>query len=239
MKRAPLFSEHAIALNRALVNIAAEVPLALPAGYRLMNPFASGEALTISVDFYRAFYNDRHPRRLIFGINPGRHGAGLTGVPFTDSKKLAHLGIDARGIKSFEPSSVFIYEVIAAFGGAESFFREFYINSPLPLGLLRRNEKDHWVNANYYDTRPLTASVTPLIDYAMARYLAMPIDREVCYCLGQGKNYQFLQRWNRERRIFRAIHPLPHPRYVMQYRFAEKERYRRDYIATFNAQCGG
>src|SRR5437870_2996448 len=84
----------------------------LPPGIRIMNPFAEDESiLEISSAFYKKFYDDSQPRHLILGINPGRFGAGVTGVPFTDSKRLrTECGIDYRGKETHEPSSVFIYE---------------------------------------------------------------------------------------------------------------------------------
>jgi len=49
-----------------------------------MNPFRENpEALIVSGKFYKKYYNDNNPRFLILGINPGRFGAGVTGIPFT------------------------------------------------------------------------------------------------------------------------------------------------------------
>ena len=42
---------------------------------------------TIEAFFYK-FYSDSNPRRMIFGINPGRFGAGTTGINFTAPKQL-------------------------------------------------------------------------------------------------------------------------------------------------------
>lgn len=229
------FSQWAIDFNKSLLTIQEQIKIKLPAGYQLMNPFIKGKALAISNDFYDLFYNDELPRKIILGINPGRHGAGLTGVPFTDSKQLSKLNIDARGIKSFEPSAVFIYRIIEKFcsekqTAVKKFYQKFYFNSPLPLGLLQKNKKGNWVNANYYDNLKLQKSVEPIIQYAMLEYQKMPIDRNCCYCLGQGKNYQYLQKWNQKYQIFGKIIPLAHPRYVMQYKFKEIEFYQKDYL---------
>jgi hypothetical protein len=235
------FSQWAIDFNQGLLKIQEKIKLQLPEGYQLMNPFLNGEALAISESFYRLFYDDSFKRKIIFGINPGRHGAGLTGVPFTDSKHLASINIDARGIKSFEPSSVFIYQVIEKFStkensGAKNFFQKFYINSPLPLGLLQKNQKGNLVNANYYDNKNLQKSVEPMIEYTMLQYQKMPIDTEICYCLGQGKNYQYLQKWNKQNQIFKNIIPLAHPRYIMQYKHQELESYKEDYLKKLTSK---
>ena len=226
----PTFADHAIAFNKRLLSVERRLEVDLPAGYQLMNPFARGEAMAISRDFYRLFYADGNRRRMIFGINPGRHGAGLTGVPFTDSKHLAKLRVDARGITSFEVSAVFIYKMIAAYGGAEKFYCDFYINSPLPLGLLCKNARGNLVNANYYDSARLTAGAQPVITDSMRQYQKMPIKTDIAYCLGQGKNYRYLQKLNATEKYFMKIVPLAHPRYIMQYQSKNINRFIDEYL---------
>src|ERR1700750_1886860 len=95
----------------------------LPPGIRMMNPFTdSNQPLLISGKFYQKYYNDAGPRYLILGINPGRYGAGLTVIPFTDPKRLqSECKISYSGKQTHEPSSVFIYDMIRAYGGAEAF----------------------------------------------------------------------------------------------------------------------
>ncbi len=201
----------------------------LPSGYRIMNPFAVGKALRISTDFYRKFYSDKAKRRLIFGINPGRHGAGITGVPFTDSVHLERIGLDTHGIKTREPSAKFIYLLIDAYGGAERFYRNFYINSPMPLGLLVRNSRGNLVNANYYDNPAIKLAASPLISYSMEQYRQMPIELNTVFCLGQGKNFTFLSKWNERHKFCNNLVALPHPRYIVQY----KTRFIQDYVKEY------
>ena len=55
----------------------------------MMNPYTNGAAWEVVEKFYLKYYNDDRPRAFIFGINPGRHGAGVTGIPFTDPIRLA------------------------------------------------------------------------------------------------------------------------------------------------------
>ena len=220
------FSEQAMAFNQRL---AALTPSALPpllTGYRFMNPFANGVALEISGEFYHKYYHDSRPRKMILGINPGRHGAGRTGVPFTDSKRLEEvLEIDPKGLQTHEPSAVFVYKLIALWGGATSFYDSFYINSPLPLGLLRINQRGRPVNCNYYDSKPLQERTLPFIMQSMNSYLEMAIQREVAWVWGKGKNYLFLARLNSQYHWFKRLIPLPHPRYVVQYKSKETDSY--------------
>src|SRR6056297_952643 len=125
----------------------------LPGQIRIMNPFRENEGiLPVMEEFYNKFYNDQHHRKFILGINPGRFGAGATGIPFTDTKRLSEVcGIHIESVRTHETSSVFIYEMIEKYGGANRFYSDYYINSICPLGFLRMNAKRNWVNCNYYD----------------------------------------------------------------------------------------
>ncbi|TVR72414.1 MAG: SMUG2 DNA glycosylase family protein [Marinilabiliales bacterium] len=226
------FAERVIEFNRNL-----DVKLDLPAGIRVMNPFSENpEALRISSLFYRKFYNDNRQRRLILGINPGRHGAGVTGIPFTDTKRLAEkCKLAIAGLNTHEPSSVFIYEVIDAYGGPERFYSDFYINSPCPLGFVKTNDKGKEVNFNYYDSKELAAAVYPFMLRSIGAHIAKGIDTEVAYCLGSGKNYKTLERINREQRYFGKLIPLEHPRFIMQYRSKQKQSYIEKYLEAFRS----
>lgn len=213
------FADYAIAFNRKL----SKLPLPfLPEAYRMMNPFCEGLALPISTDFYRKYYSDHKKRRMIFGINPGRHGAGLTGVPFTDTRYLKQsLNIEPRNLRSYELSAVFMYKLIERYGGPKKFYQDFYINSPLPLGLLRVKPDGKAVNANYYESPDLSQSVQGMIKMSMQAYIKIPLlDRTVAFCLGQGQNYSYLEKLNKlsEAQYFCKLVALAHPRYIMQYR---------------------
>src|ERR1700743_3523725 len=86
---------------------------ALPAGISIMNPYQERGAWEVASQFYTKFYGDERPRAFIFGINPGRHGAGVTGVPFTDPIRLASAcGIANDWPRRPELSSLFVYEMI-------------------------------------------------------------------------------------------------------------------------------
>src|ERR1700748_3494288 len=87
-------------------------------GISIMNPYLDAATWETASRFYHKFYSDNQPRVYIFGINPGRHGAGVTGVPFTDPIRLAEKCGIANGFqKRGELSSEFVYAVIDAFGG--------------------------------------------------------------------------------------------------------------------------
>ncbi|MBK8493322.1 MAG: DUF4918 family protein [Saprospirales bacterium] len=212
------FADHVIAFNRAL-----HFEGTLPAGIRIMNPFQENPtARETSEKFYHKFYDDNRKRHLILGINPGRHGAGVTGIPFTDTKRLeSHCGLTINGLKTHEPSSVFVYELIDAYGGVEAFYRDFYITSICPLGFVKENDKGKEVNYNYYDSKALTKAVRPFMEQTLRTQLDFGIHTDVCFVLGTGKNYGFIKGLNEELQLFDRVVAVEHPRYIVQYKAKE------------------
>ena len=228
------FAEQAIAFNRSLEYTGD----ALPERIAVMNPFKdSPQAVVVSEAFYRKYYNDSHERLMIWGINPGRFGAGLTGVPFTDPKRLqTKLGIAYEGKLTHEPSSEFVYEVIDAFGGSENFYKSFYINSPSPLGYTMAHEGGKAKNYNYYDSPQLQKAVKNFMIESMTRLMEMPLRRDVCFCFGRGKNEAYLKELNAEHHFFDRLVPLEHPRFIMQYKHVQKHEYVQKYLEAFRRE---
>ena len=199
-----------------------------------MNPYKDSEVLRITGEFYRKFYNDPHPRYLIMAINPGRFGAGVTGIPFTDTERLEKVcGIKHNLSSTHEPSSVFVYEMIKTYGGTHAFYRDFYITSVCPLGFVKENEKGKEVNFNYYDSRELEKTVTPFIIQNLERQLQFSLEKDKCICWGRGKNFRFLSGLNAKYKFFKEIIPLDHPRFIMQYKANERKEYINHYLRTF------
>ena len=208
----------------------------LPEGIRIMNPFKENKnILETSSAFYKKYYNDQNVRHLILGINPGRLGAGLTGIPFTDPKKLvANCGINYSGNIAHEPSSVFIYDVIKKYGGEELFYKRFYINSVCPLGFTSLNKNGKEVNYNYYDSKELTKIVFNFIIRSIKKQISFGISTDLCFCFGKGKNEKFLHDINDQFGFFKKIVALEHPRYIMQYKLKLKQAYIGKYLEAFN-----
>lgn len=207
----------------------------LPEGITIMNPFRDNpEVVSVITQFYSRYYNDENHRHLILGINPGRFGAGVTGIPFTDTRRLAEkCGIIISGIQTFEPSSAFVYEMIDAFGGPESFYSNFYISAISPLGFTAPGGKGRDVNFNFYDNKKLAECVYDFIIESLEKQLGFGIKKDVCFCLGTGKNYKFLEELNSRFRYFNKIVPLEHPRYVIQYKSKQKQHYISKYVEEF------
>ena len=103
-----------------------------------MNPYQDPETWKLASRFYEKFYCDKKPRAFLFGINPGRHGAGVTGIPFTDPIRLAgECGIANHWKKKGELSSEFIYAMIGAYGGVDAFYGRYFFTAMSPLGFVR------------------------------------------------------------------------------------------------------
>lgn len=206
----------------------------LPKGIRIMNPFKEEETMQISSLFYRKYYDDCNPRHLILGINPGRFGAGVTGIPFTDTKRLKkECGIPYAGPETHEVSAVFIYEMIAAYGGTDKFYNDFYINSVCPLGFTISDEKGREKNYNYYDSKELSLAVSGFNIASIKKFIGFGMETDICYCFGTGKNEKYLRSLNDEFGFFKRIVALEHPRYIMQYKSKSKQFYIDKYLEAF------
>jgi len=221
------FAEKVNAYNRRL-----NYTGTLPEGIRIMNPFRENDTvLPTSKLFYDKFYSDEDPRKLILGINPGRLGAGTTGIPFTDTKRLSSFcKIEIKDRSTHEPSSVFIYDMIHRYGGTERFYKDHFINSVCPLGFIRLNDAGKWVNCNYYDYPELVETVTPFMLSNLKKLVALGIDSRTCYVLGK-KNALYVERLNKGNKFFEEIKIIEHPRYIEQYRSKQRDEYIDKYLA--------
>ncbi len=204
--------------------------LALPGGVEWLYPYANTEVQRVMTLFFNKYFSDNLPRIMLLGINPGRFGAGITGLPFTDPIRMEEIcGIDNSFRKRQELSSVFVYDVIDAMGGPEAFYSRFYFTSVCPLGFVKSGK-----NYNYYDDRELYDTVKPLILENLSKHLDMGVSKQVAFSMGQGKNFKFLQALNKEHGFFKQVHPLPHPRWVMQYRLKRKKEFLKVYTDQLN-----
>jgi len=207
----------------------------LPEGFQVINPYLDNpETMVVMQQFYNKYYNDQNPRRFIIGINPSRHGAGVTGVPFTDTKRLESVcGIPMASAHTHEVSSVFVYDMIEQYGGPGAFYDAFYINSPFPLAIVRRTPAGKWLNANYYDDRNLFEMVRGFMIDSLKKHISLGLDTSEVYVLGK-KNTDFIKMLNAEAKLFDSIKTLKHPRYIQQYKSKEKQLYIDKYILTLS-----
>lgn len=206
-------------------------PSRLPKGIGILHPQLHGDVKKVVKAFYTKYYADNIPRKMMLGINPGRFGAGITGINFTAPRQLtANCHIEHPFGNSSELSAEFIYEMIEAYGGPTLFYKDYFIGSASPLGFVQNGK-----NINYYDTPALLKAIKPFISDCLDKQLSFGFDTTRCICIGGEKNFKFLYALNEQRRTeglshFGELLAVPHPRFILQYRRKEKEKYLQQYL---------
>jgi hypothetical protein len=201
-------------------------PGRLSPGVQPLYPHKDPAVQAVIRDFFSRYYADEHQRTMLIGINPGRMGAGITGVNFTAPRQLTQmLGIPHPWADSSELSAEFIYEVVSAYGGPTAFFSQFYLGSVSPIGFIRDGK-----NLNYYDDLLLQEMIRPYALKQLKAQLDFGIRRSVAICIGGDKNLKFLQTLNDEHNLFNELRVVPHPRFIQQYRRSAKQSYVQQYL---------
>lgn len=208
-----------------------DFPESLPHEVEILNPFKVDQTYTLSKAFYKKYYNDNNPRLFLIGINPGRFGAGVTGVPFTDPVRLESVCKISNSLnKRQELSSVFIYDMIDEFGGADAFYSKVFFTSVSPLGLVKDG-----VNLNYYDIPKVRDYLESYMVKSLKQQIAMGAIGKIAYSMGKGQNFKYLQHLNKNYDLFDKVEPLPHPRWIMQYRLKRKMEFIHEYITKIDS----
>lgn len=226
----PTFADKSLSFYKNL-----KTPKGLPKGVSAMNPYLEDSVCENVKKFLKKFFNDNNQRIYVFGINPGRFGAGLTGITFTDPVCLKeHCGIKNDLDKRKEVSAEFIYKFINHYGGASKFYKKFFLTGVSPLGFMRDG-----INYNYYDDKELLDASRPFVVETMHAQLAMGANRDVAIVLGTGKNQKAFSELNEKFKLFKKVHFLEHPRFIMQYRRKRLSEYLGKYMKTFSETIRG
>jgi len=186
----------------------------------VLNPFTEKAVLRACTWYHKKYCQGDNKRIFLFGINPGRFGAGVTGIPFTDPIQMSELGFENDWKQRFELSAIYIDELINAYGSRKLFFQDFYISSVCPLGFVKYGK-----NINYYDETTLIEDTRKFIIRTIKDQISIGARTDVCFSLGKGKNYKYLVKLNQEKGFFDKVVALPHPRWVMQYKRKEKNKH--------------
>ena len=203
--------------------------LPLPNSVETIYPFDNEETQRIMQAFFKKYYDDTKPRTYLIGINPSRLGSGITGIGFADEYHLdKYCDISNSFDKRVEISAAFMFEVMEAYGGVEKFYKDFFFTTVMPLGLLK-NDK----NYNYYDDLETQTALEPFIEETLIKQMSFPQAKPSIICVGQGKNLKYLKAFNDKHQIFESIEVVPHPRWVMQYKRKEKQKYIDAYLEAF------
>ena len=123
--------------------------------------------------------------------------------------------------------------MIEAFGGAEQFYSEFYINSPFPLAITKHTKNGIYLNANYYDDKDLFSNVEDFMVESLKKHISLGLDTAEVFVLGV-KNAAFLNKINDREKLFGKMTVLEHPRYIQQYKSKEKQLYIDKYLIALN-----
>ncbi|MGW2620468.1 uracil-DNA glycosylase family protein [Streptomyces sp. NPDC001500] len=219
----------------------ADTTLELPPRFRVVNPFSGPQkerVREVTTAFYRRYYADDRPRRLVLGSSPARRGTAVTGVPFEDAKLLeSDTGVDiADGYAVSRPSAGFLHDVIARYGGREKFYAAFVMSFVCPLGLVRTNPQGREVNCNYYESKKLMEFLRSFLVDTLERQLEFGADTSVCYCIGSGENFKFLSALNDSKGYFKKIVPLEHPRFITQYNSGRTEEFAEKYLSALRGE---
>lgn len=203
----------------------------LPAGVSAMNPYKDKHVREILRAYFDCFFADERQRVFVIGINPGRFGAGVTGIAFTDPAALEkYCALPNKWDKKTESSSRFIYQFIEQWGGVGKFTKNFFLTATCPLGFLKDG-----INYNFYDDPVLQKDVTPFIAATMKKQLAFGARRDVVIVLGTGKLKKYVEELNARHGFFKKVIAVEHPRFIMQYRQKRLKEYLAKYQKTFEA----
>jgi len=208
-----------------------DFPESLPHEVEILNPFKVEQTYGLSKTFYKKYYSDNNPRLFLIGINPGRFGAGVTGVPFTDPIRLDSVCKIPNNLeKRQELSSAFVYEMIDAFGGVDAFYSNVFFTSVSPLGFVKDG-----VNLNYYDIPEVRDFLEPYMVSSLQNQIKIGAVGKVAFSMGKGQNFKYLQYLNQKYQLFDNVEPLPHPRWIMQYRLKRKAEFIQEYVTKISA----
>ncbi|MBM7174053.1 DUF4918 family protein, partial [Streptomyces sp. G44] len=128
----------------------ADTTLDMPPGFTVINPFNGPQKESVrevTTAFYRRYYDDDKPRRLVLGSSPARRGTAVTGVPFEDAEQLqSETGVEVDGYAVSRPSAGFLHDVIRRYGGRDKFYADFVMSFVCPLGLAKKSPAGQEVN---------------------------------------------------------------------------------------------
>ena len=99
-----------------------------------------------------------------------------------------------------------------------------------PLGFIKNG-----ININYYDDRQLLKASEPFIVWNIRTQLEFGARRNAAVCIGEGQNFKVFKKLNDQHGFFKEVIPLPHPRFVMQYRRKRLDEFVGNYVSVLRA----
>lgn len=198
----------------------------LPNGIEILDPYKDPEVKRVIHEMVSRYYTGDHLRIGVWGINPGRFGAGVTGLSFTDPWAVKNvLGIETTLDGRRELSAEFISMVIEAYGGPQVFYRDVYMCALSPLGFIKAG-----ININFYDDPVLIREIVPFVIRSLTAQHAAGLVPDRCIVLGTGKLKTFTEREVKSVMGYETIEYLEHPRFIMQYRRSQVPSFVEKYV---------
>lgn len=167
--------------------------------------------------YYETLYKLQGERIVLCGINPGRNGAGKTGIPFIDFRGASHVLSDVFN-DDWERSAQFILSIIKEVG-IEDFYKSVYMTNISWFGFKKDGK-----NLNYYKLPPhlaktFTESFIDEMEFVKPKVI-IPLSKKV---------EKTLREMVKSKKLNYPVAPrLPHPYYCSIGENAEK--YKVDYL---------
>ena len=179
------------------------------------------------INFHKKYVEPNSPRVVICGINPGRNGAGLTGIPFIDFESLSNMLPDIQK-KDWEQSAKFFFSVIQEFG-IEEFYKNFHVTNISWFGFSRIDKPK---NVNYFEKDIFTEIAIYLIDKFVEEMELINPD----YIIPLSKTVKYeLEKLKKQGKIRAEIGTcINHPSWVVTYRRKDLSIWRQKYIDTLS-----
>lgn len=175
------------------------------------------------IEFERLYIEPNKPKIVLCGINPGRYGAGKTGIPFIDFNSLSEM-LPNVNRKDAEPSAQFFFSVVKKFGIID-FYRSFYVTNISRYGFSRISKQK---NVNYYDNTIPTEVTLCLID-KFIREMSV-INPNVIIPLSTCVDYELKKQKGTGRITAEIGTRLSHPSWISTYRRKELEAWVDKYV---------
>lgn len=157
------------------------------------------------IDFHKKYVQPNSPKIVMCGINPGRRGAGITGIPFIDTNSLSRMLPGISNPKS-EKSAKFFFSIIEEFGINE-FYKNVHVTNMSWFGFYKL---DNGTNVNYNSLPEEIQNI--LIDKFVEEMNFIKPD--VIIPIGDIVNWELLYNLKVKKRINAEIgHRLYHPAY--------------------------
>ena len=192
---------------------------------RILSEFLDNEKNII--EFHKKYVEPNSPKIVICGINPGRKGAGKTGIPFIDFASLTRMLPDIKENDS-EQTAKFFFSVIQKIG-IENFYKNFHVTNLSWFGF-SRIDKNKNVN---YDNEDIPAEIKNCLIDKFVEEMEL-INPDYIITLSKDVLYE-LKSLKEQKKISSEIGArLNHPSWITTYRSKDINMWKIKYVETLS-----